>query len=127
MLPKHLINGPKGIGALYVKQGTKIANLISGENRDPRAGSLSIPLCAGFGVAIENATTDLDEKVKTVRIVRKYFQKKLSEAVHNIALNGHPIQRVANNCNVMFEGAESEAVVMLLDKEGKKYFCYKNL
>ncbi len=114
----HLINGPKGIGALYVKNGTKISNLISGENRDPRAGSLSIPLCAGFGVAIENATTDLDEKVKAVRIVRKYFQKKLSEAVHNIALNGHPIQRVANNCNVMFEGAESEAVVMLLDKEG---------
>lgn len=114
----HLINGPKGIGALYVKSGTKISNLISGDNRDPRAGSISIPLCAGFGVAIENATTNLDEKVKTVRILRKYFQKKLSEAVHNIALNGHPVQRVANNCCVMFEGAESEAVVMLLDKEG---------
>ncbi len=114
----HLVHGPKGIGALYVKEDTKIANLISGDNRDPRAGSLSIPLCAGFGVAIENATTNLDEKVKAVRIIRKYFQKKLSEAVHNISLNGHPTQRLANNCSIMFEGAESEAVVMLLDKEG---------
>ena len=114
----HLLNGPKGIGALYVKNGTKIAKLVSGDQKDPRAGSLSIPLCAGFGVAIENATTNLEERVKSVRIIRKYFQKKLSEAVHNISLNGHPVQRLANNCSIMFEGAESEAVVMLLDKEG---------
>ena len=117
-IASQVIGGPKGVGALYVKEGTQIAKLISGDNKLMRAGELNIPLIAGFGVAIENATTNLDEKVKNVRILRKYFQKKLSEAVHNIALNGHPIARLANNCSIMFEGAESEAVVMLLDKEG---------
>lgn len=117
-ISSSVIGGPKGVGAIYLKEGTMISKLISGSAKQLRAGNLNVPLVAGFGVAIENATTDLDEKVKNVRIVRKYFQKKLSEAVHNIALNGHPIQRLANNANIMFEGAESEAVVALLDKEG---------
>ena len=112
------LGGPKGVGAIYLKEGTQIAKLISGDRKKLRAGSLNIPLVAGFGLAIENATTELEEKVKNVRVVRKYFLKKLSEAVHNIALNGHPIQRLANNANIMFEGAESEAVVALLSKEG---------
>ena len=117
-ISSSVIGGPKGVGALYVKEGTQIAKLIAGDSRELRAGELNIPLVAGFGLAIETATTDLDEKVKNVRIVRKYFQKKLSEAVHNIALNGHPVARLANNCSIMFEGAESDAVVMLLDREG---------
>lgn len=117
-IASQTVGGPKGIGAIYLKEGTKIGKLISGGNKNLRAGNLNVPLIAGFGLAIENATTDLEEKVKNVRIVRKYFQKQLSEAVHNIALNGHPIQRLANNACIMFEGAESEAVVALLSKEG---------
>ncbi len=116
----HKINGPKGIGALYIKDGTKIEKLISGgrQENNLRAGTVNVPACAGFGQAIEDITTDLEEKVKEIRVVRKYFQKKISEAIHNIALNGHPTQRLANNCSITFEGAESEAVVMMLDKEG---------
>lgn len=116
----HKIYGPKGVGALYVKKGTKIESFMNGgrQERGLRAGTVNVPLCAGLGVAMENATTNLEEKVKSVRIVRKYFQKKLSEAVHNIALNGHPTQRLANNCSITFEGAESEAVVMMLDSVG---------
>ena len=116
----HKINGPKGVGALYIKNGTKIEKLISGgrQENNLRAGTVNVPVCAGFGVAIQEITTDLEEKVKEIRVVRKYFQKKISEAIHNIALNGHPTQRLANNCSITFEGAESEAVVMMLDKEG---------
>ena len=116
----HKINGPKGVGALYVKKGTKINKLISGgkQENDLRAGTVNVPACAGFGVAIEMATTDLEDKVREVRVLRKYFQKKISEAIHNISLNGHPTQRLANNCSITFEGAGAEAVVMLLDKEG---------
>ena len=116
----HKINGPKGVGALYIKNGTKIEKLISGgrQENNLRAGTVNVPVCAGFGVAIQEITTDLEEKVKDIRVVRKYFQKKISEAIHNIALNGHPTQRLANNCSITFEGAESEAVVMMLDKEG---------
>ena len=116
----HKINGPKGVGALYIKKGTKINKFMSGgkQENDLRAGTANVPACAGFGVAIENATTDLEDKVREVRVLRKYFQKRVSEAIHNIALNGHPTQRLANNCSITFEGAEAEAVVMLLDKEG---------
>ena len=116
----HKINGPKGVGALYIKKGTKINALISGGNQEAgyRAGTVNVPACAGFGVAIENATTNLEEKVREVRVLRKYFQRRVSEAIHNISLNGHPTQRLANNCSITFEGAEAEAVVMMLDKEG---------
>ncbi len=116
----HKINGPKGVGALYIKAGTNIDKFMSGgrQENNLRAGTANVPVCAGFGVAIENATTDLEDKVREVRVLRKYFQKKISEEIHNIALNGHPTQRLAGNCSITFEGAEAEAVVMLLDKEG---------
>lgn len=119
-LSAHTIYGPKGVGALYIKRGTKIDKFMSGtgEEGGMRAGTVNVPACAGFGVAIENATTDLEEKVRDVRVLRKYFQKKVSEAIHNISLNGHPTQRLANNCSISFEGAEAEAIVMMLDKEG---------
>ena len=116
----HKFGGPKGVGALYVKKGTKIGKFMSGgaEENGLRAGTANVPACAGFGVAIENATTNLEDKVREVRVLRKYFQKKISEAIHNISLNGHPTQRLANNCSITFEGAEAEAVVMMLDREG---------
>lgn len=116
----HKIGGPKGVGALYIKTGTKIEKIMSGTNQEGnyRAGTMSVPACAGFGVAIEEVTADLEDKVRDVRVIRKYFQKKISEAIHNISLNGHPTQRLANNCSITFEGAESEAVVMMLDQAG---------
>lgn len=116
----HKIYGPKGVGALYVKRGTRINKFMAGRNEEfgMRAGTVNVPACASFGVAIENATTNLDEKVRDVRVLRKYFQKKVSEAIHNISLNGHPTQRLANNCSISFEGAEAEAIVMMLDREG---------
>ena len=119
-ISSHKIGGPKGVGALYIKKGTKISKFMSGgeQERGFRGGVANVPAIAGFATAIESATTDINEKIKSVRVVRKYFQKKLSEAVHNISLNGHPIQRLPGNCSITFEGAEAEAVVMMLDKEG---------
>lgn len=116
----HKFYGPKGVGALYIKKGTKIDKFMSGgkQERGMRAGTVNVPACAGFGVAIENATTNLEDKVRDVRVIRKYFQKKVSEAIHNISLNGHPTQRLANNCSISFEGAEAEAIVMMLDRAG---------
>ncbi len=119
-ISSHKIGGPKGVGALYIKKGTNISKLIVGAGQEGgyRGGCVNVPAVAGFGVAIEAATTDIDEKIKNVRVLRKYFQKKLSEAVHNISLCGHPISRLPNNSAITFEGAEAESVVVMLDKEG---------
>lgn len=116
----HKFGGPKGVGALYVKKGIKIDRIISGgrQERNLRAGTVNVPLIAGMGVAIEQATTDIDARIKEVRVIRKYFQRKVSEAIHNIELNGHPTQRVPGNCSISFEGADGEAIVMMLDREG---------
>ncbi len=118
-ISSHKIGGPKGVGALYVKKGTKIESLMSGEKQERglRAGEQNVPAIAGFGVAIENATTNLDEKIKEVRVIRKYFQRQVSEKIHNISLNGHTSQRLPNNCSITFEGANAEAIVMMLDQE----------
>lgn len=119
-ISSHKIGGPKGTGALYIKKGTKIAKFMSGgeQENNQRGGTVNVPAIAGFAMAAEAVTTDIDEKIKNVRVLRKYFQKKLSEAVHNISLNGHPTQRLPGNCSITFEGAEAEAVVMMLDRDG---------
>lgn len=119
-ISSHKIGGPKGVGALYIKSGVKISKMLSGGEQENglRGGCENVPAIAGFGVAIERATTEIDEKIKNVRVLRKYFQKRLSEAIHNISMNGHMIQKLPNNCSIVFEGAEAETVVALLDKDG---------
>ncbi len=119
-LSGHKIYGPKGIGALYVKKGVKIQSLIDGgdQERHLRAGTENVPAIVGLGRAIEDITSNVEENNKQLRSIRKYFLKQASAAIHNIALNGHPTQRLQNNASITFEGAEGEAVLMMLDREG---------
>ena len=119
-LSGHKIYGPKGIGVLYVKKGTKIDRLIDGgaQERGLRAGTSNVPAAVGLGVAIEVAARDLEENNKKLKAIRKYFLKQVSDRIHNVSLNGHPTQRLMNNVNLSFEGAEGEAILMMLDKAG---------
>ena len=119
-LSAHKIYGPKGVGVLYVKKGTKIDKLIDGgaQEKDMRAGTSNVCGAVGLGVAIEDATRDLEENNRKLKSIKKYFLKKVSEKIHNISLNGHPTQRLNNNVNLSFEGVEGEAVLMLLDRSG---------
>lgn len=116
----HKIYGPKGVGALYVRRGLKIANLIDGGNQERglRAGTENVPAIVGLGRAIEDITQNIEENNRNMKSIRKYFLKQLSAAVHNVALNGHPIQRLQNNASITFEGAEGESVLLMLDREG---------
>ena len=116
----HKIYGPKGVGALYVRKGLKIQNLIDGGQQENglRAGTENVPAIVGLGRAVEDITQDIEENNKNLRTIRKYFLKQLSAAVHNIALNGHPNQRLQNNASITFEGAEGESVLLMLDREG---------
>ena len=116
----HKIYGPKGEGALYVRKGVKINNLLDGEGQERglRAGTENVPAIVGLGKAIEDVTANIDENNKQLRSVRRYFLKQVSAMIHNVSLNGHPTQRLQNNASISFEGAEGEALVMMLDREG---------
>ena len=119
-LSAHKFGGPKGIGALYVKRGTKIEKFIDGghQERNLRAGTSNVPAAVGLGKAIEIAAENLEENNKKLKAIRKYFLKEVSDRIHNISLNGHPTQRLLNNVNISFEGVEGEALLMMLDRNG---------
>ncbi|MBQ8844934.1 MAG: cysteine desulfurase [Clostridia bacterium] len=116
----HKIYGPKGIGALYVRNGIKIDSIISGgsQERNKRGGTLNVPSIAGLGKAVESANKNLSENQQKYRILRKYFLSKLAENVEHYQLNGHAHQRVQNILNISFYGIEGESILMLLDLKG---------
>lgn len=116
----HKIYGPKGIGALYVRNGIKIDSIISGgsQERNKRGGTLNVPSIAGLGKAVESANKNLSENQQKYKILRKYFLSKLAESVEHYQLNGHSHQRVQNIVNISFYGIEGESILMLLDLKG---------
>ncbi len=116
----HKIYGPKGVGALYVKNGVRIENLIDGgsQERNKRGGTLNVPAIAGFGKAAEIAERDLVANQQKLRSIREYFISKLKENVEYIHINGHPQQKLQSIVNVSFEMVEGESLLMLLDLDG---------
>ena len=116
----HKIYGPKGVGALYIKNGIKIENLISGgkQERGMRGGTVNVPAVAGFGKAVEIAHRDLSVNQQKIKMIKNYFLEKVSERIPYIKLNGHPQQRVQGIVNLSFEIAEGESILMLLDLDG---------
>ncbi|MFH1500987.1 MAG: cysteine desulfurase NifS [archaeon] len=114
----HKINGPKGIGMLFVKKGVKISCIIHGgkHERGLRAGTENVPGIVGLGKAVEL----LDKKMKSAEKVRK-LKNKLTEEILKIegaGLNGGHEKRIFSNVNVSFKGVEGESLVLLLSKEG---------
>ena len=116
----HKIYGPKGVGALYLKNGIRIENLINGGNqeRGKRGGTLNVPGIAGFGKAIEIAVRDLSVNQQKLKAIRQYFLDKVEENIPYVHLNGHPHQKIQGTVNLSFELIEGESILMLLDLEG---------
>ena len=116
----HKIYGPKGVGALYLKNGIRIESLISGGNqeRGKRGGTVNVPAVAGFGKAIEIAVRDLSVNQQKLKAIRTYFLEKIEEKIPYIYLNGHPQQKIQSIVNISFELIEGESILMLLDLEG---------
>lgn len=119
-LSAHKIYGPKGMGALYIKKGIKIHNLIHGgaQERGKRAGTENVPLIVGFGKAVELALKSMEEESKRLSYLRDKLIDKLLH-IEGTLVNG-PIgeKRLPNNVNVCFEGIHGEDLVFLLDREG---------
>jgi len=119
-LSAHKFSGPKGVGALYIKKGMRIENLIHGgaQERKRRAGTENIAGIVGLGKAIELATADILGHNEKVKVMRDRLIKGVLEKIPNSRLNGHPEKRLPGNFNVSFEFIEGESMLLWLDDEG---------
>ena len=119
-LSAHKFHGPKGIGALYVRQGTVIESLIHGgsQERGRRAGTENMPGIVGLGRAIEKAAAGIPERAaKTVRL-RDLLIRGIHEQIPWARLNGDPIRRLPGNVHFTFPGVDGEALLLRLDLMG---------
>lgn len=116
----HKFYGPKGIGALYVRQGTRLDSLISGggQERNKRAGTENVPAIVGMARAIELAYEDLEEKNSKLIKLRDTLIGKIKSKIDYVKLNGHPTKRLPNNVNISFEFIEGESLLLSLDMVG---------
>jgi cysteine desulfurase len=116
----HKIHGPKGIGALYVRRGVRIASQMHGghHERDRRAGTESVPLIAGIGKAAELARSHLPQRMDHARKLRDYLEEELFKRIPDISRNGDQDARVPNIANINFDHVEGEGLQISLDLKG---------
>ena len=119
-LSAHKINGPKGVGALYVREGTDLApwQLGGGHEHGMRAGPENVAGIVGFGAAAAIRRAEMDEQGRRQGRLRDRLESGLRERVEEVAVHGHPQRRLSNTLNISFRGVEAEAVLVGLDLEG---------
>ena len=118
-LSGHKFHGPKGVGALYVRRGLPLINVIEGgaQERGKRGGTENIAGICGMAAAMEDACTHIDENMPRVTAMRDRLIEGLSKIPHS-ALNGDRVNRLPNNVSFCFEGIEGESLLLLLDMKG---------
>ena len=116
----HKLNGPKGIGFLYIRKGVKIRSFVHGgaQERKRRAGTENVPGIVGIGTATERAVRTMQERTKKETEVRDYLIKRVLEEIPYTRLNGHPTKRLPNNANFSFQFIEGESLLIRLDMKG---------
>lgn len=116
----HKLNGPKGIGFLYVRKGTKLPSFIHGgaQERKKRAGTENVTGIIGLGKAVEIAFDTLDERMKKERELSNRLIERISKEIPYARLNGHRIDRLPNNVNFSFQFIEGESMLLMLDSKG---------
>ena len=116
----HKIYGPKGIGALYIRNGLRINKFMHGgaQERNQRAGTVNVAGAVGFGVAAEVAMRDGNINNNRIKMLRDYMIMQIEQKIPGARLNGHRNQRLPNNINFSFPSIEGESIMMLLDFAG---------
>ena len=119
-LSAHKFGGPKGIGALYVRKGTRIGTLMDGgaQERGRRAGTENVPGIVGLGRAIDLAVGEMPQSAPRLAAMRDRLIRGILDAIPDSRLNGHPTERLANNVNVGFRYVEGESILLMLDALG---------
>ena len=116
----HKLNGPKGIGFLYIRKGVKIRSFIHGgaQERKRRAGTENVPGIVGYGAAVERAVRTMEERTAKERELRDYLIGRVLREVPYPRLNGHRTERLPNNANFSFQFIEGESLLIMLDMDG---------
>ena len=116
----HKLNGPKGIGFLYIRKGVKIRSFIHGgaQERKRRAGTENIPGIVGLGVAVKRAVASMQERTAKEIELRDYMIDRILKEIPYTRLNGHRTNRLPNNTNFSFQFIEGESMLIMLDMEG---------
>ena len=116
----HKINGPKGIGFLYIRKGVKIRSFIHGgaQERKRRAGTENVPGIVGYGKAAEMAASTMPERTAKEIELRDYMISRILKEIPLCRLNGDPVKRLPNNVNISFEFIEGESMLIMLDMNG---------
>ena len=119
-LSSHKINGPKGVGAIYIRKGTRVVPLIhgGGQERGIRAGTENVPGIVGFGKACELAVSQLDEHYEKLSSIRDEIIEKVLATIPEAYLNGNVEHRLPNLVNFRFKAIEGESLILLLDAKG---------
>ena len=116
----HKINGPKGIGILYIRDSVKIGAFVHGgaQERGRRAGTHNTPGIVGFAKATELAAQNMEKRASHERELRDYLIDRVLKEIPYSRLNGHPTKRLSNNANFCFRFIEGESLLIMLDQKG---------
>lgn len=116
----HKLNGPKGIGFLYIRKGVKIRSFVHGgaQERKRRAGTENIPGIVGLGAAVKRAAKSMKERTDKEIELRDYLIDRILKEVPYTRLNGDRTERLPNNANFSFQFIEGESLLIMLDMEG---------
>jgi cysteine desulfurase len=119
-ISSHKINGPKGIGALYIRNGISIDPIIlgGGQENGLRSGTENVANIVGFGKACELASINLLENSTKMKELRDYLSTKIIQEIPEVTLNGHPEERLPNNVHLTFLGVNGEDLLIKLDEFG---------
>ena len=119
-LSGHKLHGPKGVGVLYVRKGTRLSPFMLGGHQEAgrRAGTENVPGIVGMGKACELAAKNFEAENNKVKNLRDKLEKAILEECPDCRLNGDPENRLPNTTNISFEYIEGEAILLMLDKYG---------
>lgn len=116
----HKLNGPKGIGFLYIRKGVKLRSFVHGgaQERNRRAGTENVPAIVGFGKAVELALREQEARNERETAFRDYMIERIEKEIPYVKLNGDRTKRLPNNVNICFRFIEGESMLIMLDMKG---------
>lgn len=119
-LSGHKVYGPKGVGVLYIRKGTRILPLMHGghHERNRRPGTENVPGIVGLGKAVQLAEAGVEVHAQGVREVRDALERRIMEGIEHVFRNGHPTERLPVTSNLSFASVEGESLILSLDMKG---------